>query len=188
MIFWTNDCRVSHAKETTSRKGTFAIAAVALLAVGLTAHAGTYDGAMGRTAYVVMSGDINGDGQNDVLFKAMPKFVLIPLDDDLSIPIRIAPPSPTFALVSTGYGQYTLVTNPDAQTIGRAEWKPATQQITYYGAEGAFAASVAIRPTSNDQAGFVVSMTSTGQLQISSVTAPVTNNAPPPTTTLPSCD
>ncbi|MEJ7804944.1 MAG: hypothetical protein WKG03_03360 [Telluria sp.] len=188
MIFSMNDCRDSRAKEIKSRACAFAITTAMFGALCLPAHAGTFDGAMGRTAYVVMSGDINGDGQNDVLFKAMPKFVLIPLDDDLSIPIRIAPPSPTFALISTAYGQYTLVVSPDAQTIARTEWKPATQQITYYGAEGAFAASVSIKATSNDQASFVVSMTSTGQLQISSVTAPVTNNTPPPGTTLPSCD
>jgi hypothetical protein len=188
MNFETIFCRQSMIGRVMHLPLRCGVAALVLAATAVPASAGTYDGAMGRTNYVVMSADINGDGQNDVLFKALPKFILIPFDDDLVIPIRIAPPSPSFALISTAYGQYTLVANPDAQTLARTEWKPATQQVTYYGAAATFAASVAIRATSNDQASFVISMTMAGQLQISSITAPVTNNSAPPVVTLPSCD
>lgn len=181
--------RCKQSMHAPSRRPTKAIIATLIFGVLIApACAGTYDNAMGNTKYIVMSGDINADGQNDVLFKALPKLILIPLDDDLMIPINIAPPSPTFALISTSYGKYTLVVKPDAQTEARVEWRPATQQITYYGAEGAFASSVAIKATASDQASFVVSMSATGQLQISSITAPAVNSTPPPTTTLPSCD
>lgn len=150
------------------------------------AMAGTYDDAMGRTNYIVMTGDVNGDGQNDVLFKAVPKFVFIPVDDDLSVPIQLPVPSPSFVLLSTGYGSYTLVAKPDAAMIGNAAWKPASQGVTYAGPSGEFAASVTITAGTVEQASFVVSMAAdTGLLQITSTTAPYvdtrggTNNPAP---------
>jgi hypothetical protein len=58
---------------------------------------------MGNTKYVVMTGDVNNDGQNDVLMKAVPTIVMIPIDDDLNVPIPLPLLSPTFVLLSTGY-------------------------------------------------------------------------------------
>lgn len=170
------------------KKGALSGLMIALACASTPALGGTYDGNLGRTRYVLLTGDINNDGQNDVLMKAMPSVVFIPLDDELSVPITTAPASPSFALVSTAYGAYTLVTNPDAATMARVEWKAGTQQVTFYGAEGEFAGSVAIKAVSGEQASFVVSMAAaSGQLQISSITPPAINNAPPGQT-LPACD
>lgn len=153
--------------------------AALLHAVAGHAVAGPFDSALGDTKYVTMTGDVNGDGQNDVLMKAVPKFVAIPIDDDLDVPIPIPPRSATFLLLSTGYGTYTLVTNPDTQTIGWPGWTMATQQLAYAGPNGAFAGSVTITAAAPDQASFVVSMAAdTGLLQITSVTPPAWNSAP----------
>lgn len=143
------------------------------------AMAASYDGAMGRTSYVAMTGDYNGDGQNDVLMKAVPKVVMIPLDDDLVVPISIAPPSPTFALISTAYGNYTLVVSPAADLIGSPSWKPATQQLVYAGANGAIAGAVTITASNGEQASFTVSMAANGQLQLTSTTPPLVDTTKP---------
>ncbi|MEJ7804926.1 MAG: RHS repeat domain-containing protein [Telluria sp.] len=153
-------------------------AAVMLHTGSSSAFAGSYDGALGRTKYVTMTGDVNNDGQNDVLMKAVPTLILIPLDDDLNVPIQIPAPGPSFVLLSTGYGTYTLLTNPDAAMMNRAEWTAAKQAITYAGPHGEFAASVTITAASPEQASFVVSMAAdTGLLRITSVTAPAINPA-----------
>lgn len=145
------------------------------------------EGSLGTTRYVVSTGDINADGQNDVLMKAVPSLIIVPLDD-IDIPLAIPPRTPTFALVSTSYGNYTLVVNPDAATVGRAAWVPGTQVISFFGAEGDMSGSVSIRGSTGEQASFVVSMLAVdGTLRLSSVTPPTVNN-PPPGGTVPACD
>lgn len=157
----------------------FGCVAVLLQAVAGAAVAGSFDGALGRTKYITMTGDVNNDGQNDVLMKAVPTLVPIPIDDDLTVPVLIPAPSPSFVLLSTGYGTYTLLTNPDAAMLGRAEWAAAKQTVTYAGPNGEFAASVTISAASPEQASFVVAMAAaTGLLQITSITAPAVNTAP----------
>ncbi|MES2318074.1 MAG: hypothetical protein V4631_11335 [Pseudomonadota bacterium] len=185
---------VSRAANVIRRAGSACLAAMLCSIIATPAKAGTYDGAMGRSKYVVVTGDVNGDGQNDILFKAAAaKLVMIPLDDDLMVPILIASPSPSFALISTSYGVYSLVLNPGAEIISAAAWQPATQQITYSGVTGSYADSATITAVSNEQASFLVAMMLDGRIQIISTTAPAVNTgaqpAPPtspPTTPPPS--
>ncbi len=167
--------KLAKAFRWTGRLGAFALLLNVLAAPAI---AGTYDGAMGRTKYVAMTGDVNGDGHNDVLMKAVPKVILIPLDDDLSVPVPIPVPSPTFALISTGYGTYALTVNPSAVILASTAWTAATQQVTFAGASGTVAASVTITAASTSQASFVVAMAAdTGALQLTSTTAPAVDNS-----------
>jgi YD repeat-containing protein len=167
-------------KFATARRWLRGLGCVAVLlhAIAGPAIAGSFDGAMGNTNYVAMTGDVNNDGQNDVLMKAVPKIVMIPIDDDMDVPIPIPAPSPSFVLLSTGYGTYSLLTNPDVEMIGWAGWTAASQEITYAGPNGEFAASVKITAAAPEQASFVVSMAAdTGHLQITSTTAPAVDTA-----------
>lgn len=163
-------------------------ASLALLAcLANPANAGTYDGAMGSTSYAVWTGDINGDGQNDVMLIAAKRFTFIPVDDDLIIPILTASRSPTFVLMSNSYGNYTLIANPDDALLHDGAWLRGAQTLTFSGASGSFADSVTIQAANNYQASFVVAMSATsGQLQLTSTTAPVTNPANPTPVTPPS--
>jgi hypothetical protein len=171
-----NNSRVDKFAKARRWARGFGSAVVLLHAVAGSAIAGPFDGAMGNTNYVVMTGDVNNDGQNDVLMKAIPRLVMIPIDDDLNVPIPLPVLSPTFVLLSTGYGTYTLLTNPDAAMIGSAAWAPASQGVAYAGPNGQFAASVTITAETVEQASFVVSMAAdTGLLQITSITAPYVN-------------
>ncbi len=155
--------------------------------ISLSAMAANGDGAMARSSYVVVTGDINGDGQNDILFiAARPKIVMIPFDDDLMLPISVPSPSPSFALISNSYGHYTLVLNPGTDITSAAIWKSATQRIVYSGPTGAYLDSATITATSNEQASFVVAMLADGSLQITGITAPaVDTTAPVPVTPTP---
>jgi YD repeat-containing protein len=168
-----NTRRVQQLTSRLQRASVTGAAAVVFLANPGSAVAGPFDAAMGKTRYVAKSGDVNNDGQNDVLMLAVPQTVMIPVDDDLSVPISLPVPSPTFALVSTGFGTYTLVTNPDAEMMGSSAWGAANQSIVYAGPNGPYAASVTITAATAQQASFVISMAAdTGLLQITSTTAP----------------
>lgn len=180
MIISPSICSANQSASMVRRAGRSALVAAVLLGASavMPALAGTFDDAMRRTTYIVMTGDVNGDGQNDVLFKAVPKIIMIPIDDDLTVPIPIAPPSPSFMLRSTAFGLYTLVT-PNTADLASTTWAPATQQVAFSGPSGGYAGSVTITAVTGTQASFVISMSSAGQLQIVSTTPPAVNPNPP---------
>lgn len=152
--------------------------AFALQLVVTQAHASSFDGAMGKTDYKVFVGDVNGDGRQDILVKAVPKIVMIPIDDDFNVPIPISGPSPSFVLLSGAAGTYTLSSNPNAQTLAFA-WVQSSYQLTFGGPSGAAADSVQLTSPTLDLPSFVVTMAGdTGQLQLSSYTgSPVSSDS-----------
>ncbi len=82
--------------------------------------------ALQLASYSVFSGDVNGDGQTDILAKSKPKFVPILLDD-ISIPIA-AFSSPNFLLLSNG-GAYSLVLKPSGSILSSAVWQANTHVV-----------------------------------------------------------
>ena len=136
------------------------------------AQAGTYDGAMRSTDYRVFSGDVNGDGREDILVKAHSRLVMLPFDDDLIIPLNIKPRSPSFMLLSSANGSYELVADPDTAQLAFAGWTAANYSLVFGDAQGADAGSVSIKGSAIGQGDFVVAMSAaSGQLTL--VGAPV---------------
>ena len=84
--------------------------------------------ALQRAEYQVFSGDVNGDGTADVLAKARRTFVLI--DFDVSIPIALRPPSPTFVLLSAN-GSYSLTVNPGATLVNHPAWQASSHDLVF---------------------------------------------------------
>jgi len=151
---------------------TFSASALAVLLsmsfAARTCSAAAKDGLV-KTSYSIVSGDVNGDGKPDFLIKApAPKLIMLPIDDDLDVPIVIPPPAPTFVLLSTPSGSYSLVSNPDANTTGFSGWSTSNYQAV--AGDGANAATLSLVLGLAEGSGptFVVALTDTGDLQIAS--------------------
>lgn len=127
------------------------------------ANAQTYNGVIGKTKYVVLKGDVNGDGVEDVFMKAVPTNLVLPLDDDFNIPLSIPAPGPSFVIMSE-VGGYQVVVNPDPSVLSFA-WGVST--YSYQFSSSADGSSNTILISSNDGSGksFAVAMSpNTGNL------------------------
>lgn len=155
--------------------------ALYFLASAQVAYAGSYTDAMKKTQYRVSTGDFNGDGQNDILLVAMPKLMaMIPIDDDLAVPLVGPAPSPSFALLSTSFGKYILEVNPGSATLGSSAWKSAAQQVVITGADGEYADTMTIAAGADYQASFKIGMSGSGNLVLISTTPPAIDPTVPP--------
>lgn len=139
---------------------------MALFALHSHAQAGQFDNAVGKTTYTPFCGDMNGDGQLDVLLKAAPKVLVVTLDDDFIVPLSLPPNSPSFTLVSNG-GGYSLQANPDSATANSSAWRTGCHQLVVGDVLGTGAGSILIKANSPDLPSFVVAMdASTGTLRL----------------------
>ena len=131
------------------------------------AHAQNGNDMLKNTSYKVSVGDVNGDGREDILMKAVPRMLMIPLEDDLTIPIAIPAKTPSFALMSDAYWGYVLVPNPDAQLL-QSNWSAANSGTLQFGVNGQHADTVRIQSASGE---FIVAFSDVSQ-QLSLVQQP----------------
>lgn len=149
------------------RARTVAFLALILPAVLSTdpAHAGAFDGALLRTSYQAFSADMNGDGLPDVLLKAMPGIVTVPLDAEVNAAISVAPASPSFILFSNPGSGYTLAVNPDPALRNHSAWAASTHELLYGDVLGNRAGTLLIKAKQPHLPSAVVAMSaSNGQL------------------------
>jgi RHS repeat-associated protein len=136
-----------------------------LLSLFSNAQAGLNESALVQTSYEIYTGDVNNDGQLDILLKGVPKLITIPLDDDLQIPLSIPPKAPTFALLSGAGGQFELVTTPSS-LFSNLGWK---RDLSYQvsGDTEIGNNAIAISSSMPGQSSFVVAMSiQNGQLGV----------------------
>jgi len=110
---------------------------VVLLAMGVCpVHAqapSPYADALRRAEYQISLADLNGDGRDDLLLLAKRVIVILPLDDDLLIPLALPPPSPTFILWSQSDGTYTMDSTPASSTITHPAWQLTSDYALVFG-------------------------------------------------------
>ena len=120
------------------------------------AQASTYNRALSNSSYKSFAGDVNGDGRPDVLLRAEARIIIIPFDDDLSIPIRVAPKSPTFVLMSNAEGAYSLTVNPGDSIVNNSAWQINSHDLIFGDVLGTGIGSMLIRGRTQGMPSFVV--------------------------------
>lgn len=123
-------------------------------------HAMTLQEALTSSQYAVSSCDINRDGQPDYLVKSVPTTILIPLDDDLSIPIVIPPKGPNFLIQSFAGANFSVVQNPDNIVQGDACWTPAAYSTKAGDGKVAPTGTLYVFSTQGTGLGFVIGVES----------------------------
>lgn len=115
-----------------------------------------------KANYKMFVGDVNSDTYPDILARATPKIVPIPLDD-LTIPI-VLPGSPTFVLLSSSGGPYTLTVNPSASIRNNPAWQTAAYSLFFGDILGDGRGGMLIRSNNAGVASFTIA-TSAGSGQ-----------------------
>lgn len=129
--------------------------------ISMPVSAGEFSDALQTSSYAVATADINGDGVPDVLMRAQPKVMTLPLDDDLMVPIVKPVKSPTFVLLSDG-GWFSLVSNPDDGLVRNPLWRGDSHELVFGDVMGDGGGSVLIRAKSSGYPSFVVARDGSG--------------------------
>lgn len=119
-------------------------------------QASPYNRALQSGFYKSFAADINDDGAPDALLKSNVRMVTIPIDDDLLIPLRLSPKSPTFVLLSNTDGTYSLITNPGDSIVNSEAWNVNSHDLVYGDVLGSGIGSMLIRGRTQGMPSFVV--------------------------------
>lgn len=125
----------------------------AALPIGAHAFPVQYANALQRTTYTLYTGDYNGDSKVDLLAKARNPMVLV--DYDIPIPVRLKPPSPSFALLSSG-DAYSLVSSPSASLLASPVWQPAPYDVAFGDVQANGSVAMVLRGRNPQLPGFTV--------------------------------
>ena len=152
----------SSASPRVLRYAQTILLALPLLAGSLTSHAATESDDLARTRYQTYAGDVNADGRPDVLLRAMPVVLNLPMGDDIDALIPVAPPAPSLLIASRPDGSYALTENPPPAMLGHPAWR-ADSHVLQFDTAGAMRI-VAVRTGMPDFR--VAPSAATGSLQL----------------------
>jgi hypothetical protein len=144
----------------------FGRAALALLLLGMSASSAfaqtfpaQYANALRKAEYTILSGDVNGDSQPDFLLTPKRRIVLI--EFDVAIPIVAKPPSPRFALLSSGTS-YSLVVNPGASIVNSSVWQASGYLVSFGDTVGTGSVAMLLQATTAGRTSFLISTNPNG--------------------------
>jgi len=141
-------------------------AALALLLLGISAPSAfaqsfpaQYANALRKAEYTIVSGDVNGDSQPDFLLTPKRRIVLI--EFEVAIPILARPPSPRFALISSG-ASYSLVANPNASIVNSSVWQASGYLVSFGDTLGTGSVAMLLQATTAGRMSFLISTNPSG--------------------------
>lgn len=120
--------------------------------------------ALQQAGYTAYSGDLEHDGDIDVLVKAKSRIALI--DFDPIIPVVLKPSSPTFLLRASG-SVYSLEINPPTNIVRDSLWAAGAFDLMFGDVTGTGARTLLLRSRAADATSFLITPSlSTGQPQL----------------------
>ena len=108
--------------------------------------------AAANNEYQVLQADINGDGCPDYLILAPRRWVSIPIDEDLIVPISVSDPKESLLIVSSSNCQYSSSRPPTQIEIARTDWVVSSYSINYGNVLGNDSSSFLIVPPNSTTA------------------------------------
>jgi len=122
-------CEKCNTTRVLSRY-TFLILASLQIIVPSTTNAAIYE--WDASTHVVMEGDYNGDGHQDIYLSALPKNETITIPYGIDLTVGLATTIRDIVLVNNGDGTYTVIYDPDSGAIQNVSWIASTLHALEY--------------------------------------------------------
>jgi RHS repeat-associated protein len=115
------------------------------------------NGALGRTHYTAMSGDINGDGQEDILLVASPTNIMLNLDDDFQFPLSVPAQAPSFVILSGANGTHSIQASPDT-SVFEYSWQAGNYKVDVVNSQNGTSNTISVTGITAGKESFTVVM------------------------------
>lgn len=134
------------------------LASCCVLAVILSCPAVAQDFA--DSGFIVLVGDANGDGRDDLLLLAEEKFTIIGYD--VPFPVPVPSPVATFAILSTSNGGYYIEDQPSGTLTASSAWQPGNHEFVYGDVLANGVDEILIRALAADSVSFLIAIDALG--------------------------